>query len=109
LARVTAFQAVGRGFESRLPLQYLVQSKVAFYVYILKSQKFDKYYIGQTANLTERVEYHNSSKARWTKRFQPWVLKHFEEFNTRSEVMIKEKYLKSLKKIEWYLNSKVPQ
>ena len=94
MARVTAFQAVGRGFESRLPL------KMKFSVYILKSERVDKYYIGSTQNISERVKHHNSPQARWTKRFQPWVLIHHEEFDTRAEAMRREKFLKSLKGIK---------
>ena len=98
MARVTAFQAVGRGFESRLPLQ------MAFSVYILRSEQFDRYYIGQTKDLKSRIELHNSSRARWTKRYQPWVLIYFEEFETRSLAMKRERYLKSHKDIRRFLD-----
>ncbi|MBU1098617.1 MAG: GIY-YIG nuclease family protein [Bacteroidetes bacterium] len=70
-----------------------------FYVYILRSEKNNAFYVGQTKDLAKRLEYHNSSKARWTKRFQPWVLEHFEEYETRTESSIREMNLKSLKGI----------
>jgi len=70
-----------------------------FKVYILKSVKVEKYYIGSTSNLEKRIEFHNSKRARWTKRYQPWILIHFEEYSTRAEAIKREKYLKSLKGI----------
>jgi putative endonuclease len=75
-----------------------------FFVYILRSTGHDKHYIGQTQNLDIRFKFHNSSQARWTKRFQPWDLVHTEEFNTRSEAMKREKELKKHKSIKQFLN-----
>ncbi|RPI71372.1 MAG: GIY-YIG nuclease family protein [Ignavibacteriales bacterium] len=78
---------------------------MGYIVYILKSEITNRYYIGQTFNIEKRITLHNSPRARWTKRFQPWVLKYFEEYQTRSEVIKRERYLKSLKNIEFFLNS----
>ena len=97
VGRVTAFQAVGREFESRLPLKM-------YKVYVLKSINHDKYYIGQTKDLGKRLDWHNSSRARWTKRFQPWVLVHSETFQNRSEAIVKERQLKALKNIKQFLD-----
>lgn len=47
---------------------------MAFYVYILYSTKADKYYIGQTDNLTDRVERHNAGYETFTSKYRPWVL-----------------------------------
>ncbi len=73
---------------------------MAFVVYILKSKTADKYYVGSTVNLDKRISIHNSSRARWTKRYQPWVLIHSEDYETRSEAAKRERFLKSLKGIE---------
>jgi putative endonuclease len=70
-----------------------------FYVYILKSTVEKRYYIGSTENVEGRLAFHNSNRARWTKRYQPWVLEHVEEFQTRSEAVKRERFLKSLKGI----------
>ena len=74
-----------------------------FKVYILKSITFDRYYIGSTSDLEKRIEFHNSKRARWTKRYQPWVLIHTEEFSTRGEAVKRERFLKSLKNIKKFL------
>jgi len=71
-----------------------------FYVYILKSSLTEMYYIGQTKDIVKRFNHHNSSKARWTKRFQPWELVHKEYYKTRSEAMKREKFLKNLSKVK---------
>ena len=75
-----------------------------YYVYVLKSQITKIYYIGSTSNLEERLELHNSNKAKWAKRYQPWVLRHSEEFLTRSEAVKRERFLKSLKNIKKFLD-----
>jgi len=67
-----------------------------YYVYILRSLKNDRYYIGQTKDIESRLKLHNSKKARWTKRFQPWEVIHNESYSTRGEAMKREKFLKSI-------------
>jgi putative endonuclease len=62
------------------------------------------YYTGSTDDIEERVKLHNSNRAKWTKRYQPWILKHTEEFSTRSEAVKREKFLKSLKNIKKFLD-----
>jgi putative endonuclease len=59
-----------------------------FKVYILKSIAFGRFYIGSTSDLEKRIEFHNSKRARWTKRYQPWVLIHFEEYETRAVMIL---------------------
>jgi putative endonuclease len=68
-----------------------------YFVYILKSSKENIYYIGQTKDPVKRLIHHNSTHARWTKRYQPWEMIYKEEMKTRSEAMKREKYLKNLK------------
>jgi len=77
---------------------------MSYYVYILKSAKYNKHYIGSTENLEKRINYHNSSRARYTKRYQPWVLLHFEEYETRSEAMKREKEMKNYKNVQKLLD-----
>jgi len=76
-----------------------------YFVYILKSLNFDIHYIGQTQNLEKRLEHHNSDRARWTKRYQPWELVHKEECLTRSEAMKREQKLKRIGNIEKFLDT----
>jgi len=63
---------------------------MSFYVYILKSKIVEKFYIGSTSDLDKRIKLHNSPRSRWTKKYQPWVLIHSEEFISRSEEIVSE-------------------
>ena len=38
-----------------------------YYLYILKSNKIEKFYIGQTNNLEKRIFYHNNGYSKSTK------------------------------------------
>ena len=67
-----------------------------FVVYILFSDKFHKNYTGYTSNLIERFKSHNLLGTKgYTLKFRPWRLIHVEFFQSKSDAMKKEKYLKS--------------
>ncbi len=68
---------------------------MGYSIYILYSHKFDRTYIGQTNNLENRLNYHNSGKVRSTKAYIPWERIYSENFYTRSESMNREKWFKS--------------
>jgi putative endonuclease len=67
------------------------------YIYVLKSKKDGKYYIGYTTNIENRVEFHNSGKQRSTKSRIPFHLVHSEEYNSKEEALKREKQIKSYK------------
>ena len=66
-----------------------------FYVYAIKSLSRNYIYVGLTNNLERRIVQHNQGENRSTKAYGPFVLIHFEKFETRIEARTKEKYLKS--------------
>jgi len=68
-----------------------------FYTYVLHSKKFDKIYVGQTNNITIRLEKHNNGLVSSTKPYIPWEMIYHEGFDTRAESMRREKELKSHK------------
>ena len=72
-----------------------------FYTYIIKSQKFDKYYIGYTNNLNDRLDTHNSGRSTYTKRYKPWKIIYYEIFNNRTKALSREKYFKSAAERKW--------
>ena len=49
-----------------------------YYVYILKSDKDDNFYVGYTNNLKQRLALHNDGKVQSTKNRRPLNLVHFE-------------------------------
>ncbi len=67
-----------------------------FYLYILYSHKTKKLYTGQTNNIERRLKEHFSGKIFSTKNNLPVSLIYTEECQTRSEVMKREKFFKSL-------------
>jgi len=67
-----------------------------FYIYILKSKKDHKFYVGQTENLEKRIIRHNQGFVPSTRHRRPLQLVYKEEFDTRSKAMKREKYFKTL-------------
>jgi putative endonuclease len=65
-----------------------------FYVYVLRSVEFGRFYVGLTDNVERRLKEHNSCKVSSTKSYAPWVLIFVEKFETRQEARGREKYLK---------------
>ena len=67
-----------------------------FTIYILYSDQFDKYYIGQTSNFESRIKLHNSGLVQSTKPYVPWEKALTIEKSSRVESMKLEKKLKNL-------------
>lgn len=67
-----------------------------YYVYIIYSEKFDKYYIGQTQDFNARIARHNFGYEKATSPYLPWIKKCVLEKPTRSDAMILENKLKNL-------------
>ena len=66
-----------------------------FYVYLLKSLKDNKYYIGQTNNVTRRPLVHNRGQVTSTKYRRPFKLVGYQPYNTRNEERWAEYNLKN--------------
>jgi putative endonuclease len=64
-------------------------------VYILRSLKDEKLYIGITENIEARVKRHNKGQVSSTKKRRPFVLLHTEEFDDYGQARKREKFLKS--------------
>ena len=65
-----------------------------FYVYLLRSVKDKKLYIGYSANLKRRISEHNSSKSRSTKLRRPFELVYYEAYKAESDARKREAMLK---------------
>jgi putative endonuclease len=68
---------------------------VEYFLYILYSPFFKRTYTGQTDNLDNRLNCHNSGKVKSTKPYRPWMIIYTESFNSRARAMKKEKWFKS--------------
>ncbi|NOU60325.1 GIY-YIG nuclease family protein [Marinifilum caeruleilacunae] len=67
------------------------------YVYILQSQLDQSYYIGYTSNLENRINYHNNGRSRYTRKKMPWKIVYTEKFDSKTEALRKEKFIKKQK------------
>ena len=66
-------------------------------VYILKSEHYDRYYIGSTKNLEERITRHNQGRSKWTKQYRPWQIIYTEYHEDKETALKREKQKKSYK------------
>jgi len=71
-------------------------------VYILYSDTFDSFYIGYTANVQTRLKQHNDGLTQSTKAKIPWRLVYTEIFQTKSEAIKRERFLKNQKNKSFY-------
>lgn len=66
-----------------------------YYVYILYSKKLDKFYIGYTEDLKERVRRHNAGLSIFTNTGRPWILVHYQGFLEKNDAQEEERFLKT--------------
>ena len=79
-----------------------------FFVYILYSESKDRHYIGYSENPERRLSYHNQGFTKSTKAGAPWKIVYTEKFETKSEAIKREKFIKRMKSkafIERLLNN----
>lgn len=68
-----------------------------YQVYILHSQKLNRYYVGFTNDLQRRLAEHNRKKGKYTDAGIPWELVYTENYSTRQSAMKRERFIKSRK------------
>lgn len=70
---------------------------MGFFIYVLKSIQDGGYYIGMTHNITVRLRNHNDGFVKSTKNRRPLDIVYTEEFKTKHEALIRERFLKKQK------------
>jgi putative endonuclease len=73
-----------------------------YFTYMLKSQKDGSFYIGSTADLKKRIEYHNQGLSTYTSAKTPWAIVYFETFSSINEAMKREYFLKKQRNRAFY-------
>ncbi len=68
-----------------------------WFIYILYSEKNDRYYVGSTHDLGWRLERHNMGWGKYTKRGIPWKIVYSEAYQTKSEALKREREIKNEK------------
>lgn len=67
------------------------------FVYVLRSDKDERLYIGCTSNLSKRVLEHNAGKVISTKSRRPLKLVYSEGFEDKYEAFFAERFYKTAK------------
>ncbi|MCX5716035.1 MAG: GIY-YIG nuclease family protein [Candidatus Omnitrophica bacterium] len=68
-----------------------------YYVYIIKSSKDSRHYIGYTNNLERRLSEHNKGKSKSVMRRGPFTIVYYETIKTEIDAIHREKQIKSYK------------
>ncbi len=66
-----------------------------YYVYVLQSEKDNKFYTGYTKNLKLRFEQHQKGYVESTKNRRPMKIIYFECCLSKNDATHREKYLKT--------------
>ena len=78
------------------------------HLYVIYSKTLNKYYIGESIDVSNRLAHHNQGKQRFTKSGIPWELILIRKFLTRQDALKEEKRLKKCKNrkyLEWYIKN----
>ena len=96
-----------RGFEF-IPYDYeIVTWSMKYYVYILKSDKDQRYYYGSTSNVVERLKKHNAGGVPSTKHRRPLHLIYHEEFDDKALALRRELFFKSVDGYRWLKENQI--
>jgi len=71
-----------------------------YYVYIIYSEFFDKYYKGYTRCPLLRLREHNEGRSSYTSSYKPWRLVYLERFSSKREALIRERGIKKFGKAQ---------
>ena len=74
------------------------------FVYVIKSEKSARLYVGISKNLEVRLSQHNAGKSKFTKGHMPWTLLYSEKLSDYGSARQREKYLKSAAGKRWLRN-----
>ncbi|MHB0756871.1 GIY-YIG nuclease family protein [Polaribacter sp. M15] len=68
-----------------------------YFLYILYSKNLDKYYVGVSVNIEERLQRHLSNHKGFTSRAKDWQIVYFEKYENRLLALKREKRIKNWK------------
>ncbi len=66
-----------------------------YFTYIIYSKSTDRYYIGYTCDLVERLKKHNAKHKGFSAQASDWVIVYSEPFESKEMAMAREKQIKS--------------
>ncbi|HJN85459.1 MAG TPA: GIY-YIG nuclease family protein [Patescibacteria group bacterium] len=65
-----------------------------YYLYVIKSDAFDRIYIGVSSDIDTRVAQHNARKVFSTKPYVPWRIIYSEVHGNKKSAFIRERQIK---------------
>jgi putative endonuclease len=99
--------------EARRPEEVKVSFKITvlfmYYVYIIENLQSGIFYKGSTSDYLRRLNEHNDNLNKYTKGKGPWKLVFVQQYETKTEALLKEKKLKRCNKeyLRWLINQPV--
>jgi putative endonuclease len=67
---------------------------MAYFIYIIQSEKDGSFYKGYTEDYLKRIKQHNNGESTYTSRKLPWILVYLEILPSKRDALIREKNLK---------------
>ncbi len=99
-----------KGEDENLSLFRFTTNRIlmSYFVYILFSASANRFYIGQTCDLKERLKQHNSSfyLGASTKGITDWEIYWFLECDSRQQALQLESHIKKMRNRTYYSNLK---
>jgi putative endonuclease len=79
---------------------------MSHFVYIIYSKVADKFYVGETCNVEERISQHNSGfyDSSFSKQANDWQLFWSLECDSRNRALKIEKHIKKMRNRKFYQN-----
>jgi putative endonuclease len=68
---------------------------MAYFTYVLLSERTGRRYTGSCEDVDERLRRHNAGHSPSTRHGVPWKIVHCESFETRTDAVQRERFLKS--------------
>jgi len=76
-----------------------------YFVYILYSEKLNRYYVGHAGDsIEERLRKHLSNHRGYTAKAKDWTLKYTEEYSSKKDAYERELYIKRKKSVKFIQN-----
>ncbi|HLR24406.1 MAG TPA: GIY-YIG nuclease family protein [Fodinibius sp.] len=83
---------------------------MVYFLYILRSEEKETYYIGISDAPERRLKYHNGESKGYTQKHRPWALIYTHKFESKSQALAAEQVVKgwkSKKMIRFLVEGKV--
>jgi putative endonuclease len=82
-----------------------------FNIYAIESLASKLIYIGHTADIDQRLKYHNSGYVKSTAQDRPWILVAIEKIENKNEARWLERTLKKSrgKRLKWLVKNRIKE